>query len=137
MDEKEILAKANELLQGKIIAKSIHNVNHVLGHPYTIGPKHIIHAFKHHGGSLGVSSIEEMEKAGPSCAHPGCRAYYHEHKSDRAMFLQLTCNLTNKETGDLLYPVRIQLLEPEKIDGLSFIETPEKYRIAEPIKEEE
>lgn len=49
---------------------------------------------------------------------------------------KLTGNIKNKETSDLLYQVRLQELEPEKLTGLGFVETPEKYRIAKPLKED-
>ena len=137
MEKEEIIAKATELLAGKFIVKGIHNVNHALGHGYTLGPKHIVWGSKNNGGVLSGGSIERMEKEnGPSCAQPGCMRYYHEHTSDKVLFLQLTQNLENKEASDLLFKVKEEILLPEKIDGIAFVDTSEKYRIL-PEKESE
>lgn len=128
MTEEKILAKVNEICKDKFIVKGIHNVNHALGHPYTIGPKHIQYA-----SILNESAIESMEKVkGPSCAHLGCNRYYHEHTSDKVMFLQLLRNLTNKEASEVLFALKTEF-EAEKFTGFGFVDTPEKYRIEEPI----
>ena len=126
MTEEEILAKANEICKDKFIAKGIHNVNHALGHPYTIGPKHIHHS-QQYGGMLGQATLDAID-----CAHPGCRENYAAHTSDRVMFLQLLKTLTNKEASETLFALKTEF-DAEKFAGFGFVDTPEKYRIEEPI----
>lgn len=125
--KQEIIEKFNELCQGKITALSILTVNYTQGHPYTIGPRHIQNSI------LNDDEIRRLEKTGVHCVHPGCTASYDDHGYEHGIFIQLQCNLTNKEAADLLYPVRIQLLEPNEIAGLALVEHPEKFRI---LKEE-
>lgn len=120
----EIIEKFNELCQGKIKALSIQSVNNTQGHPYTIGPKHIQKYI-----SLDEKEIRRLESTGVYCAHPNCRASYDDHGYEYGIFVQLQCNLTNKEAAGLLYPVRIQLLEPNEIAGLAFVEHDERFRI--------
>jgi hypothetical protein len=136
MTEEEIEQLVNQICEGKFIFKGIRDVNYSQGHPFTIGSKHVVHASNKFGGMLGEEAIHNLEKnSGPSCAHPGCNAYYDDHKTDKGLFLQLLRNLENKEAADTLYQLRLRVLEPEKMAGIAFVDTDEKYRIAPPKTE--
>jgi hypothetical protein len=51
---------------------------------------------------------------------------YDEHKFDRVLFLQLRRHATNEEASKLLKDLA-PTLEQNHIDGVSFVETPEKF----------
>lgn len=102
--------------------KSITNVNHN-PHPYTIGPKHIDYASKHHNGILGTETCENVP-----CAVPGCSIHYDGHTSDKVLFLQLKRNASKDEVQAFLTNLKPELLK-EKVDGIAFVETNEKFRI--------
>ncbi len=105
--------------------KDIMNVNHK-PHPYTIGPKHIAYASDHHGGLLGQETLDKVP-----CYVLGCQLSYDEHTSDKVLFLQLKRHATPEEASALFVNPELKAeLEKEKIAGVSFIETDEKFRIA-------
>ena len=122
--KKQIYQEFNELCQGKIKALSIEAVNHTQGHPYTIGPRHIQKNF-----ILDDNEVRRLEKTGVHCYKPGCTASYDDHGYEYGLFIQLQCNLTNDEANDLLQPTPKQILEPNEIAGICFVDTPEKFRI--------
>jgi hypothetical protein len=70
---------------------------------------------------------EETLKAVP-CAHPRCTISYAEHTSDRVCFLKLKRDTTNKELSEALKAL-VDILGEKYLDGFSFIETEEKFRI--------
>lgn len=105
----------------------IMDVNHH-PHPYTIGPKHIQHASDHSGGLLGEDTVQKIP-----CAHLNCKLSYAEHTSDKVMFLQLKRNTTDKEMHEFMDNLSKTFVE-DKIDGICFIETDEKFRITEDIE---
>lgn len=102
--------------------KDIMNVNHK-PHPYVIGPKHISYASDHFNGMLSESTCEMVP-----CAHPGCTYSYKEHTSDKVLFLQLKRHMSANEANSFFVPLKETLIE-QKIDGVTFVETPEKFRI--------
>jgi hypothetical protein len=104
--------------------KSIQNVNYK-PHPYTIGPTHVTYAADHCGGMLGKETLEKVP-----CAHLGCTLSYDEHISDKVMFVQLKRNTTGKEAGTFLMQMEEEILK-DGIDGFSFVETPENFRLTE------
>lgn len=129
MDKLE--EKLQELLGEDMVVKSITSVNHD-PHPFTIGGSLVTHAANFFSNMLGEAAIRDYEKkhGGVSCAHPGCNISYTEHHSEKALFLQLKRNFTNKEATKLFVGIK-PILIAEKIAGITFVETPEKYRIEE------
>lgn len=103
-----------EIVEGFFIVKSITNVNYK-PHPYTIGPEHIKN-----------SKSMYLEPDSAPCAVQGCRLKYAEHTSDKVLFLSILKDLTKDEAQNVLKKLP---LEENKIDGVAFIETPEKFRI--------
>jgi hypothetical protein len=138
MTEEEIQQKVDAICEGKFKFKGVDNVNHSQGHPYTIGPNHVVHASKYFNGGLGTEAILDLERQkGPSCAHGGCIARYEDHKSNKVLFLSLLRNLEHKEASQVLKQVSSEILEPEKVEGIAFVETPERYRILPPKEDQD
>ena len=122
---------------------SIDNVNDK-PHPYCITDKHITGKYC----SLGKDTIIALEKAGTaSCGmyvSPSedkyineykqgwkkCQVPFEEHTSDKVVFLQLKQNCTNDEASAELKEIT-SILEKNEIDGVSMVETPEKFRVTE------
>lgn len=134
MEEKNFIEKVNALLGDAAVALSVKDANHSQGHPYCIGARHVVHASEHFSGMLGDDAIRSLEKEqGGCCMTKGCTATYDEHKSDKILFIQLKRNLENAEAAQTFFSIK-PLMAEEKIDGICFVDTPEKYRIAPPIK---
>ena len=110
-------------------------------HPYCITEKHITGEFM----SLGDSEIKQLEsKNGCMCGmyvdnsgnyvngyrsgYHKCNVPYEEHTSDLVCFLKLSRNGTNDEANSILKEL-VDNLGENYIDGFSFIETKEKFRI--------
>lgn len=119
----ELEQQFQEKLEGLFVVKSITNVNHK-PHPYVIGVQHITFASNNYVGRLGESALTDSRC--PKCAHPHCILPYKEHTSDRVLMLSLVRNLTNEEAQKALQSLP---LKENKIDGVCFVETPEKFRI--------
>lgn len=119
--EQEIESK----LQEKFIVKSITNINHK-PHPFMLGSNHIGFASNNYGGILGDACVND--KRFPTCSNPGCNLTYKEHTSDKVLFLQLTQNINKDEASEILKSL-VDILKQEKIDGIIFADTPEKYRM--------
>lgn len=117
--------KVKEALSKQDLFKflSIERVNHK-PHPYTVGPKHITHANRN--GGLGI--LDEQVCREVQCAHPECNTPYDEHTSDEVCFLQLLRDGTEKEANTILKQLVGDLGEAF-VDGFSFVETDEKFRI--------
>lgn len=123
MTDKEIEDKIQEMLSPDFRTKGITGVNHKL-HPYVIGAKHVSYAAEHCSGMLGLDVLNKI-----GCAHPECGMSYDEHTFDRVLFISLTRNLTKSQADAKLIPVSEALIQ-NSIDGIVFVETPEKFRIA-------
>lgn len=124
----ELETKYEGLLKdGPFIVKSITGVNH-RPHPYVIGPRHIGWASDHWNGMLGKAAIKDFEAHGGHCAHPNCTLPLDQHTYDTVLFLSLKKDVLKEDARDILAPVGEQM-QKDKIDGLCFVETPEKYRI--------
>lgn len=106
---------------------SITNVNHK-PHPYTVGGRHVSWVAENHNGILSEQAIKDGEKHGIYCEHPNCTLPYDQHTFDRVLFLQLTRNMSREEASEQLNSV-VDSLKEHKIDGISFVETTERYRI--------
>jgi len=124
MTNEEKAEKIKEALKDQDVFKmmSVNDVNHK-PHPYMIGPRHIAYASDHYSGRLGKETL----KAVP-CAQPHCQLSYDEHTSDNVGFLQLLRNATNEEAQDVLKALVESI--GNIVDGFSFVETPEKYRMS-------
>lgn len=115
-------------MEGFFTVEGIHNVNHK-PHPFMIGSKHITFAADRYSGMLGDACI--ADKNFPTCSQPGCNLCYEEHHSDRVLMLSLLQNLETTQARELLKEVvELECFTAEKIDGITFVETPEKYRIS-------
>lgn len=120
-----IQEQIQEKLDGNFTVKSIRNVNNN-PHPFIIGPKHIGFCADNYGGTLGEICMKD--KKFPKCSHPGCNLDYKSHTSDRVLFLQLEKNLNPNKARKLFQSIE-QLMKEDKIDGISLVETPQKFRI--------
>jgi hypothetical protein len=118
----EVEEQLQERLQELFTVKSITRVNHD-PHPFMVGPQHVRHASEKHSGMLGEATLRAVP-----CAHPRCNTDYDGHTSVNVLFLSLKKDVTNEEAAGLLEPLKDFLAE-NKIDGISFVETPEKFRI--------
>lgn len=120
MTEQE--QQLQELLKPEFKVLSIDNAN-FKPHQFMIGPKHVTHASDNCGGMLGEATLEAIP-----CAYPGCKLFYKDHTSDRIAFLQLTQNLSNEKAKKILIRT-LPFMREHKVDGFTFVETPEKFRI--------
>lgn len=125
MTNEEKFKKINEALidQDLFVCLNVMDVNHK-PHPYTVGPAHIKYA--NEGGRRGILNEQVCREV--KCAFQGCNTSYDEHTADNVAFLQLKRNGTNEEAQNILKEV-VDTLGPEFIDGFSFVETEEKFRI--------
>lgn len=58
-----------------------------VGHPYTIGERHIVAA--NAGGGIGI--LDEAVCRRVRCAHRGCKRDYDDHICQYGMFLNMPC----------------------------------------------
>lgn len=123
MEDKKLEEEIQKLVDGYFTVKSIMNINHD-PHPFMLGPKHIRFASNKYMGMLGDACIND--KNFPTCSYPGCNLRYQDHKSDRVLALSLVKDITNDDGSRILKS--LPLLE-NKIDGIIFVETDEKFRI--------
>jgi hypothetical protein len=63
------------------------------------------------------------------CGVSGCNLKFEQHISDKVAFLQLTGNLTQQQAHEKLQSVT-DICTEYKIDGFTFVETPEQFRIS-------
>lgn len=122
MKTKELEKEMQKLVDGYFIVKSITNVNYD-PHPFMLGPKHIKFSSEKYSGILGNSCVNDRNF--PTCSHPGCDLTYQDHKSDRVLMLSLAKDITNDDGNRILKGLP---LIDNKIDGIVFVETPERFR---------
>jgi len=131
MNDQEKSDHISEKLAGQdlYICKSVMNINQH-PHPYMIGTRHIVYASDNWSGMLSKEAIIAGETAGKcKCAHPGCNLPYEDHLvGDKVAFLQQLRNGTNDEANKILKDLVDELGE-DFVDGFSFVDTPEKFRI--------
>ena len=136
----ETLAKAN-ILEGM----SIESINYK-PHPYCIDLAHVVFASDNHSGMLSEDTIVELENKkgkgmcgmyvsldgryvnGPRRGYYKCRLTYKEHTFNVVLFVKLKRNASNLEVFTELKKV-LDLIKQYKIEGVMFVETPEKYRV--------
>ena len=126
MSDKELKEKYEKIFKDDEVFsfKDLMNVNQQ-PHTFMIGPKHVTHAADNHGGMLGKETTNKIP-----CAMKGCDLMYDDHtKGDKVLFLQLKRDATNDEANEIIQPLA-EGLKADGIDGLTFIETEEKYRIS-------
>jgi glycosidase len=123
MNNNELKAKYEGLFKDSDIFKveDVTDVNH-RPHPFTIGPKHIEHA-QQLGCVLGDATLRAVP-----CAAYQCNLSYDEHTSDKVLMLSLKCNCEQEQVNDELNDV-VKEVAADGIDGFSFLETPEKFRV--------
>ena len=130
MDKDKIVAECSELLKEKnvFIAASIENINHK-PHPFVIGPAHI--------GRYNIDTSKPCAgyvndrggwSNGYKTGYHKCGLSYEQHTSDTVICLQLTRHAFEDEATVELKKL-VPTMEANKIDGVIFIETEEKYRI--------
>lgn len=124
MKQEEKQQAIADALAGQDLFKclSVGRINHK-PHPYMIGPRHVTYASKNHGGMLGEETCKNVP-----CAHPGCTHSYEQHTSTEVGFLQLLRNGTAEEASTILKAV-VDKLGVAFLDGFTFVETKENYRI--------
>lgn len=122
METKKLEKEIQKLVDGYFTVKSITNVNYD-PHPFMLGTKHIVFASDKYSGILGDTCVND--KNFPTCSHPGCNLKYQDHKSDRVIMLSLVKDITNDEGSEIL---RSLPLIDNKIDGIVFVDTPEKFK---------
>lgn len=120
-----ILDLINEVLAvNKVfITLNIMNINHK-PHQFMIGPKHITYASDNYCGILGIDTLKVVP-----CAYPKCNMMYHEHTSNKAIFLQLQKNTTNQEASNEMVGIK-EILEANKIDSVVLVDTKEKFKVS-------
>lgn len=98
-------------------------------HPFTVGPRHIAYAADHNGGILDESVMRRV----PCAANIGsfrCNVSYDDHRSDKIGFIKLTRHCTVDEMRKWLSSKKItKFMEDNHLDGVAFVETPEKFRM--------
>lgn len=112
------------------VIRGLQGINHK-PHPFVLGPKHIEFSSKKHCGIIGEAAL--ADPAFPTCA--SCNLSYKEHTSDHALFLQLRNNLRRSEIEEFFTDLG-KKLESLGIDGIVFVETPEKFRFIDDLKPE-
>jgi len=129
-----------------IEVKNIQDVNHK-PHPYCITEKHVAYVSDHYNGMLSTQAVQSLEKEkgrgmcgmyispdgkqisnGHKSGWKRCDKYYDEHTSNRVMFIKLKQNV-DKETFRKAMKILVPEFKKDKIDGISLIETKEKFRI--------
>lgn len=100
-------------------------------HPYTIGEEHVALASDKYGGILGGEVVEQL-----GCAHREkgsyrkCGLSMEKHVHDTLLFLKLKRNANPREAGALVLTLK-EAMEADQIDGVCFVDTPEKFRFVE------
>lgn len=95
-------------------------------HPFTIGPRHVVHASDNHGGMLGEATCRAIK-----CAHPRCTLSYEEHES--ALLISCKADLQiagSKETNPELQVYLMQskpLCEEDGYAGFAFAKHREEH----------
>jgi len=119
---EELEAKYRPLVTDPLKLVKIDHIN-FKPHPFTVGPKHIAYAAEYCCGGLGLEVLEKIP-----CAYPRCMLPYDKHTSDHALFVSLVRNAKDAEVLEVLKSLTVSL-GADKIDGLVFVATPEKFRI--------
>jgi len=95
-------------------------------HPVMISPTHIEYANNHNGGIIDESVLKEI-----GCKHVGgCNIPFDEHRHDNILLLQLRDNCTKEDITEHISSLKSDM-KSDKITGLTFVDTPEEYRIKE------
>lgn len=117
MSNEEKKQQILELLKdvSYLTVHDVMDVNHK-PHPYTIGSKHI-------GASSGMYlDIEECERKGVTCAHPGCQLSYKDHTSDNVCFLTLTKDVDSHTINQGMKDL-VDRMDKDLVDGFCFVES--------------
>lgn len=95
-------------------------------HPFTVGIRCVAHA-----NNNGVLTKEVCDEVGCEYIDPGthrrCGLKFKDHTYDRVAFIKLKRNCSIAELQVWVNKLE-STFDQEKIDGLTFIETPEKFR---------
>lgn len=138
MNAKEKVTKCAEVLAEKDIFKilDLQEFNHK-PHHFTIGSEHIQ---KYHlDMTKPCAGYVDAEGNYSNRSKPGyhkCGLPLEQHTHDEVIFLQLTRNVTHEEAHTELLKLK-PLMEEMKIEGIAFVDTPEQYRMGEPVVKEE
>jgi hypothetical protein len=115
MDKEQVVIKYQAALKETAFnALRVDTVNHKPD-VFMVGPQHF---------PKDNSMFIKPEQA-PCCS---CKKDYNEHTYDTVLFLQLVRNVDKDEAQGILAGL-VSMMEQDKIDGVVFVETVEKYRI--------
>ena len=150
MSDDELKAKYAGLLDPNVfVVQKVESVNFMVdglpGHPFTIGPEHVAYAADHCNGILGTEVMEKLPCAcdlrhtntptgrGTNFWHGQvkCGRPFSAHTSEKALFLLLVRDLTNKEATDALLAVKAEA-EKDNVAGFAFPNLGKPYKIAKP-----
>ncbi len=128
---KSLLGELFEVLRIEAVN---YKVNGAPGHPFMIGAQHVAFASDKRGGILSPDAIDAsgigcQYMEGSGYGRTKCGQPWSAHTSDKAMFIKLKRNLTNREAALLLEQAK-PLMAEYGIDGWALVDTPEKFRIA-------
>lgn len=98
-------------------------------HPFCITSRHVVYAADHCCGRISEWAMDECEKRGIKCGVSGCQLPFKDHTSEEILLLQLTRHLSSDEASTELKKLT-DVLDKNGFAGLTFVETPEKFRIS-------
>jgi len=128
-DEK--IAAYQALVEDEFTVLRITTVNHK-PHPFMIGPRHVVYASKHCGGMLDEHALRQHPCVMPVSQRPRrlCGLPYDEHHYDKVGFLKLRQDLRPSQVRRaLLRLAEKNIACGDRIDGFTFVETEDKFRI--------
>ena len=131
MNNDELTTKYKALLGDPFEVLKVEHCNHK-PHPFMIGSAHVAHAADHHGGMLGEATLSAIGCYWKDDTYGRCGLPYHQHTSDRVLFVKVIRNCANKDAADALFAIK-EMMVTDRIDGVAFVES--GFRIAPPVQE--
>jgi hypothetical protein len=125
--EAKVIAEAKEVMGDLFVPLSVESINWN-PHPPTVGVRCVTEASDNHGGALTEAVFDKVGCEHTEFGRGRCGLPMSAHKCDVVLFVKLTRNCDKQEAQTTLSRV-VPILEKYKIDGFTFVETPEKFRI--------
>jgi hypothetical protein len=134
MNAQEKVEKCAEALKEKgiFVILDLQGINHK-PHRFTIGPEHI--QKWHIDTTKGCAGYVNDQGDYSNKSKPGyhkCGLPMDQHTHEDVLFLQLTRHVSNEDAHGELLKLK-PIMEELKIEGICFVDTPEQYRIGEPV----